>query len=171
MSPDLLAAATVSASDGDAGRLLIAVLLLLAAVALAIIEFVVVSMGLLTLAALGCAIGAVLLAFTVSPVAGWWFVLAAGVAAVGAAIAALGLLRRLSAGQDITADAGYVQQAAGDLTVGTDGILLTDAWPTGRARFGDHDVHVSVTGGGLPRGSAVRVLHLDGAVITVRAIS
>jgi membrane-bound serine protease (ClpP class) len=171
MSPDLLAAAAASANDGDAGRLLIAVLLLLAAVALAVIEFVVVSMGLLTLAALGCATGAVLLAFSVSPLAGWWFVMATAVAAVGTLIAGLGLLRRLTAGPSITAAAGYAHQVAGNLMVGADGILLTDAWPTGRARFGDAELHVSVAAGGLPRGSAVRVLHLDGAVITVCAIT
>ena len=57
--------------------------------------------------------------------------------------------------------------AGAGATVGAVGTLVTDAFPTGRARFGDHEVDVQVRGAALRKGSALRVAAIDGPVILV----
>jgi membrane-bound ClpP family serine protease len=46
--------------------------------------------------------------------------------------------------------------------------MLTDAMPSGRARFGELEYDVAVTSGFLSRGQTVRVVALEGSEILVQ---
>jgi membrane-bound ClpP family serine protease len=145
-------------------------LLLLAGTLLAL-EFAVVSWGLLTLAAALCALGGLAMAWSASTAAGWVYLAAAPVIAVLAVRVGLALLRSSAGGvvgAAITADAGYHHRAAASgVSAGSRGELVTDAMPTGRARFAGGEADVQVEGAALPRGAAVVVLRIDGPVVVV----
>ncbi len=152
-------------------QLLIALGLLLLAASLLLVEFFVVSWGLLSVAAGGAAYAACALAFAVSPLYGWVFVAACPLAA--AIIVPWGL-RRLQASRavpkvEITEDAGYRHHTdALGVVPGSLGELVTDALPTGRARFPGGEIDIAVEGNGLPRGTRVVVLRIEGPIVTVR---
>ncbi|GDY11879.1 hypothetical protein LBMAG53_07570 [Planctomycetota bacterium] len=140
---------------------------------LLLVEFFVVSAGMLSFAAVGCAGIAITLAFTISPVAGFSFAAATPVLAGIVLYFGFDRLRRSSAvvGTEITADAGGRHLAAkvGSL-VGATGTLVTDAFPTGRARFAHGEVDVQVKGSPLTRGAEIRVVGIDGPVVLVVAV-
>jgi membrane-bound ClpP family serine protease len=154
-----------------------AIALLLLSAALAIVEFLVVSWGMLLVGAAISSIAAIALAFHASTAAGWIFVVI--VPALFAVIirSGFGLMRRNAAAvlpTEITADAGIHHAAAqAGVAVGSLGELATNAFPTGRARFnGPHgpvELDVQVQGAVLSRGERVVVLAIDGAVIFVGA--
>lgn len=154
-----------------------AIALLILSGALAIVEFLVVSWGMLLVGAAISAIAAIALAFHANSLAGWIFVVI--VPALFAVIirTGFGLMRRNTAAvlpTEITADAGIRHAAAqAGVAVGTLGELATNAFPTGRARFnGPHgpvELDVQVQGAVLSRGERVVVLAIDGAIISVGA--
>lgn len=150
-----------------------ALALLLAAAALLVLEFFVVSMGLISLLSIGCAGGAVYLAFGASPVAGW---------AVLGAIPVLGFylvrwgLRRIGSSplvvrEAVEAEAGYhhTLDAIG-VRVGSLGQMVTPGRPSGRARFEAGECDVQVRSGTLERGQMVRVEDIDGPVVQVSVV-
>jgi membrane-bound ClpP family serine protease len=158
---------------GDGSRLGLAVLLLMIGLGLLLTEFFVISFGALALAAAGCMIGSVLVAFQISTGAGLLFILPTIVS--GWLLAGWGLARmKRSAAvvnDAITGDAG-AHHLAGSLGIaaGATGVLVTDARPTGRARFAlagfpPGEVDVQVRGGLLKRGAAIVVLSTDGPVV------
>jgi membrane-bound ClpP family serine protease len=70
---------------------------------------------------------------------------------------------------EITATAGAAAQAwTAGAVVGATGRLMTDAMPTGRARFATGDLDVTVLGQPGQRGDLVAILAIDGPSITVR---
>ncbi len=155
-----------------------AIALLILSAALAIVEFLVVSWGMLLIGAAISSIAAIALAFHVAPAAGWIFVCIVPVMAFFIVRSGFILMRRNTAAvlpTEITADAGIRQiaQAAG-VAVGTIGELVTNAFPTGRARFGGTHapvaLDVQVQGAVLSRGDRVVVLSIDGATITVGSV-
>lgn len=152
-----------------------AIVLLLLSVVLAVVEFLVVSWGMLLIGATVSAIAAVALAFHADPVAGWIFVILLPILGVAVARVGFRLMRRNTAAilpTEITAvtGPGEAAQRAG-IAPGTLGELVTAAYPTGRARFnGPHGpvtIDVQVQGGALARGDRVVVLGIDGPVISV----
>lgn len=174
----LLAAAEPAAIGMSASAMIAAaaVLMLLAA-ALAIVEFLIVSWGMLLIAALISAIAAISIAFRASDVAGWCFVAATPVLAVAVVRIGLALMRRNVSAvlpTEISADAGYrhVADQAG-IVPGAIGELTTPATPSGRASFngrnGPVELDVRVQGPTLDRGRRVVVLVIDGAAVTVAA--
>ncbi len=155
-----------------------AIALLLLSAGLAIVEFLVVSWGMLLVAATISSIAAIALAFHASPTAGWVFVAIVPVMAFFVVRTGFTLMKRNSAAvlpTEITADAGIRQIAnQAGVAVGTIGELVTNAFPTGRARFGGTQapvtLDVQVQGGVLSRGDRVVVLAIDGATILVGAV-
>ncbi len=150
--------------------------LLLLAGGLVVAELLVVSMGILAVLACVAAFAGIWLAFGVHPVAGWISVLVAPMIGFTAFRFGLERMRRSSLvpQAEITADAGY--QHTLDLLgvhVGSEGELVTDAYPSGRARFstakGTVEADVQVGGGSLTRGARVRVISVDGAIAQVVA--
>ncbi len=68
----------------------------------------------------------------------------------------------------IIADAGYHHRATeAGIAAGARGELVTDAMPTGRARFSGGEADVQVLGAALPRGAAIMVLRIEGPVVIV----
>lgn len=170
-------AADAAAAGADIfpwNTLAFAAFLLFVAVALAVAEVFVASMGILALAALTCGVLSILTAFGISSGVGWAFLVLVPV--IGVLVAAWGLRRlqgtRLVPKTAITADAGYHQAADRiGLMPGTIGTLVTDAVPSGRARFagslGVDELDVTVSGAAGRKGDRVRLLRIEGAVITV----
>ena len=153
------------------GDLLWSLGLMAGAVLVLVAEMFLVSFGLLALIALGLGVASVVFAFHAHAAAGWLMLLVAPLAAWWAVAWAM---RRVHLGgvvvrREITAEAGYhaAAEQAGAL-VGAEGELVTDAMPTGRARFAHGEVDVQAQGA-LARGARVRVVALDGPVVAVVA--
>jgi len=157
------------------GALLVAIALLAAALALAALEFVVVSGGLLGIGAIGCAIAAVSYAFAAGPLAGWVFTVLTPLLGIIVFKSGLQWIRRspLVIKDEITSDAGYHHAFTGSgIGPGSTGTLVTDAFPSGRARFsgsaGSVEIDVQIRGGTGARGEAVTIIAIDGPVVTCR---
>jgi membrane-bound ClpP family serine protease len=165
------------ADDHSANNLMmydavIAVVLLAAAALFLFLEFLFVSYGLLSIAALGCAIAGIIIGFGSSPVVGWALVAATPVLA--AAVTTWGLHRLMNSDlvpkDAITEDAGY-RHACSEMgiTSGSRGILITDAMPTGRARFSGGEIDVLVEGPVASTGTPITVRRIEGPTVLVVA--
>lgn len=149
---------------------LLAIALLVLAGGLLLLEFLVVSYGLLAIAALGCAIAGIVLGFGSSPTVGWTLLAATPIMA--ALVTAWGLRRLMRSDlvpkAEITDNAGYrhATESLG-IQVGARGMLITDALPTGRARFTGGEIDVQVEGGAANKGTAVQVLRIEGPTVFV----
>ncbi len=153
-----------------------AILLIALAALLLALEFFVISGGLLIIASFVSCFAGCMLAFAVSPTAGWIVVASTPVAGIGAVRWGLARLAQSRAvpRAEVTEDAGYHHLAERlGISVGSVGELITDAMPTGRARFaGDHgELDVLADGPGLQRGTRVVVLAITGPTVTVAAVS
>lgn len=149
---------------------LVAIGLLALAAVLLLLEFLVVSYGLLAIAALGCSITGIVLGFSSSPAVGWSLLGATPILA--AVVVAWGLRRLMRSDlvpkQEITEDAGYrhATESLG-VVIGTRGTLVTDAMPTGRARFPGGDLDVQVEGAAAMKGTVVTVRRIEGPSVIV----
>ena len=145
--------------------------LLILAVALLILEIFVVSFGILTLASVASALAAIHYAFTASDVAGWAMTVAVPVLAVVLGrwgLARIRTSRRLVPKSEITAEAGYHHHAEEvGVYPGAEGVMVTRARPSGRARFAGGECDVQVQSGSLGRGEKVVVLRIDGPIVFV----
>jgi membrane-bound ClpP family serine protease len=153
---------------------LVAIGLLALASVLLLLEFLVVSYGLLAIAALGCSIAGIVLGFGSSPMVGWTLLGATPILA--AVVVAWGLRRLMRSDlvpkQEITEDAGYRHATEGmGVVIGTRGTLVTDAMPTGRARFPGGDLDVQVDGPAAMKGTVVTVRRIEGPSVIVFADS
>jgi membrane-bound ClpP family serine protease len=156
------------------GELVLALFMVLLTVGLIVAEVFLASMGLLALAAAGCGITAIVLAFGISTATGWGFLVVVPI--IVALVVRWGLAHlqssRLVPKAEITTDAGYHQLTDRlGVTAGTLGELVTDAIPTGRARFtnakGTDDLDVTVAGRAGRKGDKVRVLRIEGPQVMV----
>ena len=156
----------------DWGALGYAFALLALAVALLLLEFFIVSFGVLLLSSLASVAAAIYLAFVASPITGWLFVLVTPIIAIG--ITRWGIQRiarsKLVTQAEVTSDAGYHHVLDGiGVGLGADGVMLTKARPTGRARFAGGDCDVQVRGRTIGPGAAVRIVSVDGPTVFVVA--
>ncbi|MFW5698594.1 MAG: hypothetical protein ACOCYN_01955 [Planctomycetota bacterium] len=153
-------------------NLILGVGLLFAGSVLMVLEFIFPSAGILTVAAVGCAVAAVALAFQAGAFWGWVFVVLIPV--FGIAALRIGLLRlrrsRLVAQDPIVGNAGYhhyVERLG--IEPGSEGVLVTHARPTGRARFPGGECDIQVKGQPLDAGAPVVVRQIAGATVFVVA--
>jgi membrane-bound ClpP family serine protease len=169
--PVLLQVAGESAPGAFAlSDVLLAIALLIIAGVLLLLEFLVVSYGLLAIVALGCAIAGIVLGFASSPAVGWALLAAAPILA--ALVVSWGLRRLVRSDlvpkQEITDDAGYRHATEGlGIHVGAHGTLVTDAMPTGRARFPGGDIDVTVEGPAATKGMQITVRRIEGPTVFV----
>ena len=165
------------ADDHSANNLMmydavIAVALLAVAALCLFLEFLFVSYGLLGITALGCAIAGIVIGFDSSPAVGWALVVATPVLA--AVVVTWGLQRlqnsNLVPKDAITEDAGY-RHACSEMgiTSGSRGILITNAMPTGRARFSGGEIDVLVEGPVASTGTLITVRRIEGPTVLVVA--
>jgi len=146
-------------------------LILLGAVLLAV-EFLIFSWGFLSVLAGICAVIAVLIAWSISIGTGLVFIVLCLVVGIIVARIASRLFRRtaLVSHKEIGGDVGYRHLAEKlGVLIGSAGELVTDALPTGRARFGQNEVDVRVEGQPLARGAKVVVLRIEGPNVFVSA--
>lgn len=171
------AAPAVAEAMSTSAMLAWAVVLMLLAAGLAVVEFMIVSWGMLLVGAVISAIAGIALAFQASPFAGWLFVAATPALIFIVLRTGFAMMRRNKAtimSTEISADAGYHHTAeAAGIAIGAVGELVTAAYPTGRARFagrnGPIELDVQVQGAVLPRGERVVILAMNGPAISVGA--
>ena len=155
--------------------LLFAVLLYVACAALIVAEVFLPSGGILTVCALACVVGGVVICFRFNVVAGW--------AGVGGAIVmiptllygAYKVLPQTRFGQrvilarpvrergDAISDAPQLAQLLGQV-----GEVLTPLRPVGTCRFDDRRVECVAESGYVDKGRTVRVIRVEGTQLTVR---
>ncbi len=162
-----------AAAEASGSPLFVAVALLLLAIALIVVEFVVVSGGLLGLLAIISAAAAVAYAFADGPLAGWVFIALTPILGILVLKSGMDRLRRspLVTQAEMTGDAGYHHAFADQgLAKGSSGVLVTPARPSGRARFngltGPIEVDVQIRGGAGETGAQVTILAIEGPVVT-----
>lgn len=167
-----LAANTLTGLAAGAEQLLAALLMMALAVALLVLEVLIVSFGLFGILAVGAATYGIVLAFDLGPLAGWSFLLVSPVIAV---VVLRWGLRRLGRSSivpqsEISGSSGAreITQRLG-IDLGTEGRLTTHARPGGRAHFPGGECDVQVVGGALDRGTVVVVKRIDGPMVFVVA--
>jgi membrane-bound ClpP family serine protease len=149
---------------------LLAIVLIVVGIVLLLLEFLIVSYGLLAIGALGFAIAGIALGFSASPVVGW--VLFTLTPIITAVVVMWGFKRLqrspLVPKAEINDDAGYrhITEQLG-ITIGASGILVTDAMPTGRARFQNGEVDVQIIGPAAMKGDAIIVRRIEGPTVMV----
>ena len=150
-----------------------ALALMTVAVAILVLEFFVVSFGLLSVVSIACVGGAIYFAFLASELVGWTFTLATPV--LGVVIVRWGVRRirtsRLVPRAEVTADAGYhhVAERIG-VNIGAVGTMVTPARPSGRARFDGGECDVQVQGRPLEAADRIVVRRIDGPIIFVAPV-
>jgi membrane-bound serine protease (ClpP class) len=154
----------------DWQSLIYAALLLLLGVALLIIEFFIVSFGLISLAAVASMVAAVYFAFKLGALTGWIFIGVAGLLALITIRWGINRIRssRLVPRDEVTGTAGYrhVAERLG-IATGSTGVMVTAARPTGRARFAGGECDVQTRGRPLEKDTPVIVKQIDGPMIFV----
>jgi membrane-bound ClpP family serine protease len=179
--PVLLAAVAPAAAPaapvdglGVGTNLLIATGLLVLGLGLIALEFILISGGAIGITAVACSVAAVWFAFAAGSLTGWIFTLLVPLSGFLAIRAGLQWMRTstMVVQAEITAHAGYAHAASDHgVAVGSVGVLVTDAFPTGRARFagpaGASELDVAVRGAVLGKGAAVVVRAIEGASIIV----
>jgi membrane-bound ClpP family serine protease len=172
-------AATPLASEAPSaavmfGDAFFAAMLLVIAVILLLLEFLVVSFGLLGITALGFAIAGIWLGFASSAVVGWIMLAISPVIAFYVINWGLSRLQRshVVPKAEINDDAGYrhVSQQLG-VAPGSIGTLTSDAYPTGRARFAGGEIDVLIEGPSAAKGTAIAVIRIEGPTVIARAQS
>jgi membrane-bound ClpP family serine protease len=148
-----------------------AIMLLVIAVILLLLEFLVVSFGLLGITALGFAIAGIWLGFASSAVVGWIMLAISPVIAFYVISWGLSRLQRsqLVPKAEISDDAGY-RHASNALGVqpGSIGTLTSDAFPTGRARFAGGEIDVLIEGPSAAKGATIAVDRIEGPTVIAR---
>lgn len=154
------------------------ILLLVASLALLAIEVIVVSFGLISLIAIGCGIGSVVLAFRESAVYGWSMV---GLLLVGAPIvlrSAFLLLPKLPFARgfylkppELTESDRHAADQSDRSLLGAEGEALSPLRPSGTALLRDERCDVIAAAGTMiERGTRIRVVDVSGNRVIVEAI-
>jgi len=152
--------------------LIYAFVLLLIGFALLVLEIFVVSFGLLMTAGIACLGVSVYFAFGAGTAVGWLFLTVSIV--VGAWVLRWGFNRIRGSSMvpkaEIAADAGYRHAAERiGVGVGSAGVMVTSAFPTGRARFPGGECDVQVQHGTLEADTPILVRRIDGPIVFVVA--
>ena len=162
--------ASVAVESLDWQMVIYTVVLLALGVVVLILEFFVISFGLLSVVSLACVASAIYLAFLAHDAIGWTMIVTTPILAYY--VVRWGLRRiqtsRLVPQAEITSEAGYhhVADRLG-IAAGSAGVMVTAARPSGRARFPGGECDVQVQGPAVERDARVVVLRIDGPIIFV----
>ena len=158
-------------SDGSALQsFLYAVALTVIGFVFLVLEIFVVSFGLLMAIAVVSLGAGVYFAFDAGTAVGWLFLVVSTITAV--VVLRWGVIRIRNSAvvpkSEISADAGYhhVTERIG-VSIGSHGVMVTSAYPTGRAKFPDGECDVQVQQGPLEAGTPVVVKRIDGPIVFV----
>lgn len=150
----------------------LAAFLFVVAAILTIAEIFIISFGFLTIGALVCGVLSLFVAFNISVNTGMLFMVLMPI--VGMIIVQWGFKRLknspLVPNAAITTDVGYHHALDRiGVSIGAVGELVTDAVPSGRARFtgskGTDELDVTLTGSAGSRGDHVRLLRVEGPLL------
>ena len=152
--------------------LIYAIVLMLVGFALLIAEIFVVSFGLLMAGAMASMGAAIYFAFGAGTGIGWAFVATSTVVVI--VVLRWGLRRIRESGivpkTEVVADAGYHHAAERiGVAVGSTGVMVTAAFPTGRARFPGGECDVQAEHGPVEIDIPVVVRRIDGPIVFVSA--
>jgi len=155
--------------------LLFVVFLFIACAALIVAEVFLPSGGILTVCALACVVGGVVICFRYSPIAGWLSIVAAVVMIPTFLIAAYKVLPGTRFGKrvilsrpvrrrgDAIADGDQLAALMGQI-----GKVLTPLRPVGTCEFAGRRVECVAESGYVPKGKEVQVIRVEGTQLTVR---
>ena len=151
-------------------QLAVAVALLAVAAFLLFLELIIVSGGILGVLSISCAALGCYLSYEVGPTAFGINILATPLVAIFTI--RLGLKRMQQSSMipksSIDDNAGYAHVAEElGISVGSIGILSTNAMPTGRAKFTGGEIDISLQSGAGSKGQEVIVIEIDGPSIFV----
>ncbi len=147
---------------------ILAIVFLVVAVGLLLLEILVVSYGLLAISALGFAIAGIALGFSSSPAVGWTLLAITPILTVLIVMWGFRRLQRshLVPKDEITEDAGYRHATENmGIVIGSSGTLVTDAIPTGRARFAKGEIDVQMEGPAAMKGAKIIVKRIEGPTV------
>jgi membrane-bound serine protease (ClpP class) len=170
-----IAAASVAAqeaAEGGAGFAIgVAVALVVVALGLFFLEVLFPSFGLITILAIGCMVGSILLAFSVGSVVGTVFVAVAVFTIPAAIYSAFRLLPRTSLVlQAEAAEAPEQEAPKASVSPGDKGVALTPLRPSGTAAVNGRRVSVVTSGEVVEPNEQVEVTRVEGTRIVVRPV-
>ncbi len=157
--------------------LVFAVFLYFAAAALIIAEVFVPSGGLISLCALGCLVGGIVIFFRHSATAGWVGIVIAIVMIPVVLIIAYRIFPKTRFGKTVTLTPP--QRQKGDAIpdtpelkelLGAEGLVLTPLRPVGMCDFSGQRVECVAESGYVDTDKKVKVIHVEGTQLTVRVI-
>ena len=157
--------------------LIFAVLLYFACAALIVAEVFVPSGGLISLFALGCLIGGLVIFFKYSVVAGWIGVGIAAVMIPSVLVVAYKMFPNTRFGKSVTLNPPEREQgdAVPDTAqlkelLGAVGVVLTPLRPVGMCDLSGHRVECVAESGYVDKGKKVKVINVESTQVTVRII-
>lgn len=157
--------------------LLFAVFLFFICAALIIAEVFVPSGGLISIVALACLIGGVVIFFNHSSIAGWIGIIIAIVMIPSVLVFAYKIFPKTRFGKNVTLSPPERQQgdAIPDSSnlrrmLGAEGIVLTPLRPVGMCDFSGQRVECVAESGYVNKGQKVKVINVESTQLTVRAI-
>jgi membrane-bound serine protease (ClpP class) len=156
--------------------LLLAVFLYFACAALIIAEIFVPSGGIISVCALACLIGGIAIFFQHSGTTGWIGVGIAVIMIPAVLIIAYRIFPKTRFGKSVTLTPPEREQgdAIPDTArlkelLGAEGLVLTPLRPVGMCDFSGRRVECVAEGGYVDKGNKVKVIHVQGTQLTVRA--
>lgn len=157
--------------------LVLAVLLYLACAALIVAEVFVPSGGLISVVALACLVGGVVIFFQYSATAGWLGILLAVVMIPAVLIIAYRIFPKTRFGKSVTLSPPQRQQgdAVPDTAelkklLGAAGVVLTPLRPVGTCDFSGRRLECVAESGYIDKGMKVKVISVQSTQVTVRMI-
>jgi len=155
--------------------LLFAVFLYVACAALIVAEVFIPSGGVLSVCALGCLVGGIVICFKFGAVAGWFSILVAIVMVPALLAGAYRMLPKTRFGRQVilarpVRDRGDAISDSAELAqlLGAVGKVVTPLRPVGTCSFAGHRVECVAESGYVQKGEAVKVIHVEGTQLTVR---
>ena len=157
--------------------LVFAIFLYFACAALIIAEVFVPSGGLISIVALACVIGGIVIFFNHSSIAGWIGIIIAVVMIPSVLVFAYKILPKTRFGKNVTLTPPERQQgdAIPDTSelkkmLGAVGIVLTPLRPVGMCDFSGQRVECVAESGYVNKGNKVKVINIESTQLTVRII-
>lgn len=157
------------------GSLVFAVFLFVACAALLVAEVFVPSAGILSLCALGCVAGGIILFFRHSLVAGWVGVIVAVVLIPTVLVISYKMFPRTRFGRAVTLQPPnrMIGDAVSDTDqlqrlLGAQGVVKTPLRPVGMCDFSGRRLECVAESGYVPTGATVEVIRIQGTQLTVR---
>ena len=159
------------------GMFLVACILFLTCAFLIIAEVFIPSGGLISILAIACVIGGIVICFNISLFAGWFGIIVAIIMVPGVLIITYKILPKTRFGLNITLSPPERQQGDGipdtprlNEMIGAIGTVITPLRPVGMCNFSGQRLECVAESGYVDRGKKVKVIKTESTQLTVRLI-